>query len=293
MSGIVETLMLGGQPAYCLRNSLGDQVLVLKQGGQVLSWMTGDGIERLYLSPLMPEPGQAMRGGVPVIFPQFNQRGPDFNVPRHGFARNLPWEEGQPEALQLEADRAADPEVVSLTLRLTDCEQTRQHWPFAFLLALHVRLLPGRLDMELSVENRSAEPMAFTAALHSYLAVSELAEASLSGLAGVARLDTLHEQRGEGAAEALRFNGPVDDIYFDLPTPLCLQSGLGRLQIEMTGGFSDAVVWNPGKGGAAGLADMPTEDWRQMLCVEAARIGSPAYVSPGGRWQGGQSLCLL
>ncbi|MFX6031775.1 hypothetical protein ABTE99_19565, partial [Acinetobacter baumannii] len=67
----------------------GDVAIVALQGAQVLSWVMADGVERLYLSPRSVFDGHtAIRGGVPVCFPQFNQRGP---LAKHGFARNLPW----------------------------------------------------------------------------------------------------------------------------------------------------------------------------------------------------------
>ncbi|MDO5101792.1 MAG: D-hexose-6-phosphate mutarotase [Lautropia sp.] len=306
MSGVVEELMLAGQPAYSLRNAQGDQVVVLRQGGQVLSWMTADGVERLYQSPIMPQAaGQAVRGGVPVIFPQFNQRGPDFTLPRHGFARQLPWmllptdspalslpiSVGVPSA---SADaRDEDPQVARLSLQLTDSEATQRHWPFAFVLRLDIRLSPGSLSLGLSVENRTDQPMSFTAALHTYLAVSDLLGAQLHGLAGVERLDTLQDQAGLGALGPLVFDGPIDDIYFDVSEALFLDSDLGRLKIAMSGGFTDTVIWNPGEFGAEKLVDLPTEDWRQMLCVEAACIGRPAQVAPGGHWGGMQVFTVL
>ena len=87
----VEEISVAGQPAFCLRNAVGDQVVVLQHGAQILSWMTADGVERLYCTSRLPSEPKPVRGGVPVIFPQFNQRGPDFSLPRHGFARQLPW----------------------------------------------------------------------------------------------------------------------------------------------------------------------------------------------------------
>jgi hypothetical protein len=66
----------------------GDSVFVAQQGAQVLSWHAA-GAERLYLSPTSACDGvTAIRGGVPVCFPQFNQRG---SLPKHGFVRNMPW----------------------------------------------------------------------------------------------------------------------------------------------------------------------------------------------------------
>ncbi|HNQ09783.1 MAG TPA: D-hexose-6-phosphate mutarotase, partial [Giesbergeria sp.] len=77
-----------GQPCIRLAIGDGDSALVALHGAQVLSWISG-GRERLYLSPKAVFDGQAaIRGGIPLCFPQFNQRGP---LPKHGFARNLAW----------------------------------------------------------------------------------------------------------------------------------------------------------------------------------------------------------
>ena len=87
--------------------------------------------------------------------------------------------------------------------------------------------------------------------------------------------------------------GAIDDIYLGVQRPLVLQSGLGRLRIAMSGGFADTVVWNPGPVNAAAIDDMPDDDWRRMLCVEAACIGQPAELPPGGRWLAGQHLQVM
>ena len=82
------------QGLACQRLTLpcGDTVLVALQGAHVLSWVS-QGRERLYLSPNNLWDGKsAIRGGVPVCFPQFNQRG---TLPKHGFARNMAWSAGE------------------------------------------------------------------------------------------------------------------------------------------------------------------------------------------------------
>ena len=78
-----------GQPAMHLRAPDGAQATVLLHGAHTVSWIPAGDQERLYLSPLaVAGPGQSVRGGVPVIFPQFNAQGP---LPRHGFARDRAW----------------------------------------------------------------------------------------------------------------------------------------------------------------------------------------------------------
>ena len=81
-----------GQPALKIQSPDGAQATVLLHGGHLVSWKPAGGEEQLYLSPTaVAGQGQAIRGGVPVIFPQFEQRGPDVSLPRHGLARTRTW----------------------------------------------------------------------------------------------------------------------------------------------------------------------------------------------------------
>ena len=81
-----------GQPAVTLATAGGDRATVLLHGAQVVSWIPAGGSERLYLSERSRYgDGKGVRGGVPVVFPQFNRRGPDFSLPKHGFVRTRAW----------------------------------------------------------------------------------------------------------------------------------------------------------------------------------------------------------
>ena len=85
----VSPIDFRGQPAFRLSAPDGASCTVALHGGHLLSWLTPDGVERLYLSPDSVFDGRAaIRGGVPICWPQFNQRGP---LAKHGFARNVAW----------------------------------------------------------------------------------------------------------------------------------------------------------------------------------------------------------
>ncbi len=71
-TGFVELTEHCGQPALSLRAPDGATCLISLLGGQILSWVPAGGAERLYLSPSARFDGtSALRGGIPVIFPQF------------------------------------------------------------------------------------------------------------------------------------------------------------------------------------------------------------------------------
>lgn len=275
---MIEQVLRLGQPAMRLRAPDGAEATVLLHGGQVVSWVPAGDVERLYLSPqAVVAEGQAVRGGIPVIFPQFERRG---SLPRHGFARHRPWQwvEG--------SERGG---VVTGVLRLSDDESTRAHWPHPFEAELCLSLSGLRLDVELAVLNTGEAPFNFTAALHSYLRCDDLRRARLTGLYGTRYLDAVSGDEQRQEIDPQGFSGEIDRIYFDVQEPLAFSTAFGRMAIESEG-FQDAVVWNPGPDKARALPDLPDDDWLQMLCIEAASVGRPVKLAPGQEWVGRQAF---
>jgi glucose-6-phosphate 1-epimerase len=272
-----ETIF-AGLPAVELALSQGDTLRVMLHGAQVLSWVSG-GQERLYFSPQSSMDGQAaMRGGVPVCFPQFNQRGPlAERLPKHGFARNVAW---QADAAELASNHAR------LTLRLNDNAQSRAWWPQAFALALHIDLSPGALQLTLDVHNTDTQALAFSGALHTYLAVPDVTQTTLQGLGGQPEWDSLTDTHAQ-AADTLRFAAEFDRVYEAGPQPMKLNQ---TLHISQSPSWANTVVWNPAQALCQRLADMPDDGWRHMLCVEAAQVYAPITLPAGGRWAGWQRL---
>jgi len=267
-----------GLPACELTLPQGDRLRVALHGAHVLSWVSG-GQERLYLSPQSMLDGQAaIRGGVPVCFPQFNQRGPLADcLPKHGFARNVAW---QADVSELGAEQAR------LTLRLSDNAQTRAWWPRAFDLALHIDLSPGALQLTLDVHNTDDQPLAFSGALHTYLAVPDVTQATLQGLGVQPEWDSLTDTHAP-AADTIRFAAEFDRVYEAGPQPMTLND---TLHISQSPSWAHTVVWNPAQDLCKRLVDMPDDGWRDMLCVEAAQVYTPITLPAGGRWSGWQRL---
>lgn len=272
-----------GQPAIVVRAPDGAQATVLLHGGHVVSWVPAGADEQLYLSPeAVAAPGMAVRGGVPVIFPQFELRGPDTSLPRHGLARTRTWAH---DTSRIGRDHA------QLTLALSDSDETRALWPHGFRLELTISVEANRLDLELHAENTGDTPWPFAAALHTYLAVSELPQVRLQGLEGHRFIDRLLGGETLEDHPEKRFHGEIDRIYANVRGDLLLRDGPRRLRIDAQD-MPDTVLWNPGPESCAKLADMPTDGWRHMLCVEGGRILEPITLAPGEDWTGRQSFTL-
>lgn len=272
-----------GLDAIELLSPDGARATVLLHGAHLLSWVPAGGEEQLYVSPKTAYAnGEAIRGGVPVIFPQFSTRGP---LKRHGFARSKPWQ-------LVSAEQGADDALA--VLRLSDDAASRMFWPHAFELELSVRISGRELQIELACENKGDTAFDFTSALHTYLRVHDLDSSSVEGLSGLQYEDSaaggeLKRQR----VELLLPGGDLDRIYHGLKQDLTLKEQLinrSRQLLIRQQGFEDTVVWNPGAEKCAQLADMPADGYQHMLCIEAAQIRQPVQLASGESWVGMQTL---
>jgi glucose-6-phosphate 1-epimerase len=253
---------------------------VHRHGAHVTSWRpAGDTEDRLYLSARSEFGGSAaIRGGVPVIFPQFAAEGP---LPRHGFARTSPWSLG---GIGRTADGAAEADFV-----LRDSAATRAVWDHAFKAVLSVSVVARRLAITLRVENAGEKPLSFTAALHTYLRVHDVTQAAIHGLRGTRYRDSGDRALLVDDADPLVLPDFLDRVYVDAPNRLELREPDRAMTIQ-SDGFRDAVIWNPGHERAAALHDLTPGDESRFVCIEAATVQTPVTLAAGGRWTGTQTL---
>lgn len=260
-------------PKVILSSPAGSRAEVYLHGAHVTSWIPAGDDERLFLSAASEfRDGAAIRGGVPVVFPQFSIWGP---LPKHGFVRNRAWE------LIGVADGSA-------RFQLRDAEDTRAIWPHAFLAEFTVTVRERQLALELAITNRGEQPFTFTAALHTYLLVEDIATTTIAGLAQARYFDALTKQEAVQTEAALTFPGEIDRVYFDV-AQVTLHDGQRSLEVQKVG-FPDSVIWNPGAKLAATLSDLEPGSDQHFVCVEAAIFRAPITVEPYQTWRGGQCL---
>jgi glucose-6-phosphate 1-epimerase len=269
----------GGLRKVVLAHPSGSAAEVYPYGAHVVSWTVADGGEMLFLSERARfGGGRSIRGGIPVIFPQFADQGP---LPKHGFARTAEW-----EVASLDAENGA----AAVRLVLRDTPETRAIWPHAFEAELSIALA-DTLRLVLTVTNRGGDTFAFTTALHTYFRVDDIARARISGLQGVAFLDKTQAGRERTEDGALALTAETDGVYPGVPGPVRIAGAAGGRIVTMErDGFPDVVVWNPGADAAAKLDDMEADEYRRMLCVEAAVVTDPVHLGPGETWRGTLTL---
>ena len=244
----------GNLPAVQIDTPDGAQAIVTLFGAHLVSWKTPDGRQRLCVSRKSSLDGsRAIRGGVPVIFPQFAERGTGM---RHGFARVSSWRSGASGMQGRVAFSEFDLDQGDLAPEIAAA------WPYAFALTLRVALEGRTLRISLDVRNTGNERFEFAAALHTYYCVDPAAPAKVFGL----------------EAAPIPVREKIDRIYRHIGAPI----GMNALKLEQAG-FRDAVVWNPGPG--AGLPDLDDEEYREFVCIEPAAVDA-APLLPGELWTG-------
>ncbi len=245
-------------------------------GAQLLGCALADG-ELFYCSPLAAAPGASVRGGVPVLFPQFAERG---RLAKHGFARNVDWTcVGQSQTN----------DANSLAFELDTQKFVRADWPYQARLRLGIEARSASCVLTLSIENCGSAPFAWTGGLHPYFKVSDIRSVRIEGLGSLPLEDRYDPYVISEAPLGPSFSGHVFERLYGVACPLRLVDGARRLTLRSTG-FSEWMVWNPGRDGARALADLPDDDWSNFICIEPVIARSPAILSPGAMFQGVLSI---
>ena len=148
-----------------------------------------------------------------------------------------------------------------------------------FRLACEVTI--GRsLTLRLTVGNEAKTPLEFEEAFHTYFAVSDVHQVSVTGLEETPYIDKTDHFLTKPAAHArYTFNTFTDRIYNHTRTTCVLHDPGLRRSITIAKADSDTtVVFNPGKE----MADLPATEWSRMLCVETVNAShSPITLAPG------------
>jgi glucose-6-phosphate 1-epimerase len=204
--------------------------------------------------------GNAVRGGVPVLFPQFANKGP---LAKHGFARNLIWRE---------QSKWQNTSEVGVVYELDVSDKSVLDWPYKATLRLEIFADPNQLLIKLLVANKGVNTLEWTGGLHPYWWVPNLLETEIVGL----KFDD---------CEKLALNATGIEKIFPNKNPVTLVRGATTLKIQATG-FDEWMVWNPGREAASLLTDMPVDDWQQFVCIEPVCINNPVKLHPEQSFEG-------
>lgn len=223
-----------------------------------------------------------VRGGVPVLFPQFAEYGP---LPKHGMARNAHW---QLDELQSHANADVARMQYSLNIHVGDYT----FWPHAAKLVMSAQASASELTLTLNVTNTGTDAFSWSGGLHPYFAVDDLLASELEGLAGVGVRDRYDAAASVQPDAPLSWSSePCERLYAQAPD-LILDTGIHRLRLSASG-FDQWMVWNPGEDGARQLGDLPDTDWRRFVCVEPVCVRQPVVLEAGKVFTGQLRIARL
>ncbi|CAN6677745.1 unnamed protein product [Malus baccata var. baccata] len=290
--GVESSKGVNGLDKLVLHDPRGSSAEVYLYGAHVTSWKNDHGEELLFVSSkAIFKPPKAIRGGIPLCFPQFSNLG---SLDAHGFARNRVWSiDTDPSPFPTNS-----PNKVSVDLILKPTEEDMKTWPYSYEFRLRVALGPGgdlTLISRIRNTNTDGKPFTFTFAYHTYFSVSDISEVRVEGLETLDYLDNMqNRKRCTEQGDAITFESEVDKIYLSTPTKIAiLDHEKKRTFVIRKDGLPDAVVWNPWDKKAKALTDFGDDEYKHMLCVEAAAIEKPITLKPGEEWRGRQELSAV
>jgi glucose-6-phosphate 1-epimerase len=260
----------GGLPFVRIRSDRGAADLSLY--GAHVTYFKPVGVEHpvLWMSPeAVFAEGKAIRGGIPICWPWFgNHPSGSPEKPAHGVARIRLWE--------VRESRVDDAGRVRLKLELPRKESD---------LSLSLEVLVGAaLELRLTTGNKGDAPVALTAALHTYFAVSEIGNVRIKGLDGVDYWDQLDGNAVKRQEGDLVIDREVDRIYVGTEGECRIVDGGWERVIRVAReGSGSVVVWNPWIEKSERLGDFPDEGYPGMLCIEAANAGEDVVTVQPGR----------
>jgi glucose-6-phosphate 1-epimerase len=275
----------GGFRRIVLSEPSGSTAEVLLYGGQVVSWKNERKEEFLFMSnKAMWKPPKAIRGGIPLCFPQFGNFG---TLEQHGIARNRMWSiDNDPSPLAPSKNQS----TVDLIYKSTD--EDLKTWPHRFELRLRISVAPGKLTLIPRVRNLDTKSFSFMFALRNYFSVSDVSEVRVEGLETLDYFDNLsRRERYTEQADAITFDDQIDRVYLCTPTKIAIIDHEKKRTFELRKeGMPDAGVWNPWDKRAKAITDLGDEDYKTMLCVDSAAIETPISLKPCEEWKGRQEL---
>ena len=204
---------------------------------------------------------QPIRGGIPVCAPWFGTGRDGDKTPAHGWFRVNAW--------QLTA--AEDVEgTVRLTFRLDGADAGHPGITGEYVVGFG-----DELSLALTVSTE--QPLVLEEAVHTYLAVGDIAEVTVEGLDASSYVDKAPGGSPENTQVGdVTFTGETDRVYAHDGSSRIVDPVKGRAITLTKDGSAATVVWNPWIAKSAAMGDFGDDEWPGMICLEAVNALSGA-----------------
>jgi glucose-6-phosphate 1-epimerase len=242
-------------------------------GGHILqARLNGDDV--FYVAPkALHQAGQPRRGGVPVLFPQFNNDG---TFPKHGFARVMNWQIVQADGAAQVTDQHWRASLIANSKTVTPfIAHTPARWPHQAELVIDAVVKDNSLWVSLTVKNIGTTEFSFAGGLHPYFCWPK-GDIEIEQL-GVRLSRDLMMQSGAG----------IEEKFLHRSDKLTVLSTQQKMTIKKFG-FEEWMLWNPGP--KHSLRDIEFCDWQSFYCLEPISSVKPHVLKPQEVFTGGFSI---
>lgn len=249
----------GGLPFVYISNRAA-QAKICLLGATVMEYQPEGEQPVLWVSPnSFYQLGEPVRAGIPVCWPWFGQH-PTPGLPGHGFVRNGLW--------QVIETQESDPDLTTVVLGTDDTQISHPIFPNRYSLRLRVQV-GKELRVTLATTNRGEHDFQFSAALHTYFQISDIANIKIDGLDHVPFLSKVHNFARFVEPGPIEIAGQVDRVYLDTASTCTIHDSGWQRQIEIEkAGSRTTVVWNPWAELSAAAPDLGPDAYRHYVCVE-------------------------
>ena len=228
-------------------------------GGHMMQWTPIGHKPVIFMSPkAVFAQGKALRGGIPICWPWFGKNTEDASLPSHGIARTALWQHAGTETLENGA--------VRIILALPPTQELMPSG--ALIIELGTELLISLMTMDVQ------RTMPFSAAMHTYFAVSDYETIAVTGLEECDFIE-FADDAVPHCEDPLIPAGHIDRIYHPVAPEqlITIHDPAWERSINIyRDGSSSAVVWNPGEQLAAGMGDLGAEACRGFLALETTAV---------------------
>ena len=236
--------------------------------------MPAGGRDVLWTSPQSRfQPGQPIRGGIPICFPWFGASGRE-DTPMHGLVRLTEW--------SVVATGQAEGGTTYAKLAIESDAEMAKAFDGRFRAEMTVSVGPV-MELTLAATNIDSKPIRITEAFHTYFAVGDIRQARILGLGGSVCDKNDGSARANMPDEPLTIGGFINSVFTNQQSACELidPAWARTIRIEKSGSNS-AIVWNPGPEFGVKIDDFPDDAWPEMVCIESGNIRDDAIsLAPG------------
>lgn len=240
-------------------------------GGHLLSYIPKkDQRERLWLSKCaIFDAMTPIRGGVPICWPWFGASKNFANAPNHGFVRTQMW-----QLVAIENQSTANPHQMSTVCTLVPTRLGAYGIPAELTVILRISIGVA-CEIQLITENQSERSVPLSQAIHSYFAVTDIANVAIEGI-NAPYFNKLDKSVGNESSSPYLIGAETDSVHGLDPsiagsvyqTIAITEASRTTVHIEHSG-HNGTVVWNPWVGKSQSMSDICDGGYVSMLCIEA------------------------